>query len=185
MKTTAPKAAKRSPIPLVIGLVVAFLLARKYVFPSDEEKILQLLDRIVKEGALEGEEHPVASAIVAKGLSGYCTENAQIVAHLQDGEQLGIRGRKDIAQKIVAARMRFPRISLAYLDPEIEIRGDKAEVELTARALVTFPSGGGAGKPEDGLEEARVKLSLVEEDGEWLIQKAENVEPLEGVESGL
>lgn len=162
---------KRSISILVVAIVLAglgFLLYRK-LFPTDETLIRRMLDTVAATASVSPDEKPLTrlsrAAQLAAQFAGTVTMNVDIS---------GLQGRtiqthEELAQLIAGARANVSDAKVEFIDANITINNDHAQVHTTAFIRIS-----GQGDPT--VQE--LNMGLVKPDGRWRIERVETVRTL-------
>ena len=92
------------------------------------------------------------------------------------GVERVLHGRKPLIQKVVLARTKLAQLAVGFFNLQVSVDGDQATVELEGRAMGRLP-----GREDYFLEQHKGVVTLSKIEGEWLIQHAHNIEPIDWI----
>jgi hypothetical protein len=163
--------------PLILSLLclIGAFAGARYLFRDEKDVIRNLLKDAARLASFEGQPHPFERLKWAHAVGDYFSEDISIMLLTEEGSKEVLRGRKPCIEKLVLARSYLDQFAFAFLNPEIKIKNNSAEVVLLARGI-----GREAGRKDYFKEEHKLRLDMLKIRGRWRIVKAENVEPYEG-----
>lgn len=157
---------------LLIGpVLLAAVIWRSGLDP--ESRIRALAGELAVDAGFAAKAHPLEAASYGVMLARSFTPDVSLTLLTDEGEREYLRGRKALADKLALVRSRLASLSVEANELQVRVHGDTATVEFVGRAL-----GRSVDADEHFLEEHRIRAELRNEDGEWRIAHAQNIEPL-------
>lgn len=159
---------------LLTGITVLALLFLLWPGTSDEELIRKIFEDVKTNGSFEGEIHPIERIAQAKETTKNVIDTIVITVVTTERDRVVVKNKKELQQKIIAARTHLAQLAVGLFDIRVELSGDTAKVFGIARGM-----GRSNGREDYFLEEHKVEIDLFKEDGEWKIVSAKNTNPIE------
>ena len=173
MRFLGRQISKRQLLIVGIVLVLVYYLTTRQ---SAEEQIrLRLTLLAVQASFGDVELHPLEKVGEARKLTAFFTDPLSLQVVLEGEREVFIESRKELEQRFLAAQSYLGKLEVAFSDVDVRMQRDTAQVEGTVNAL-----GAASGTTDQFLEIHRVRISLLKEDGEWLIRSVEHLENLRG-----
>jgi hypothetical protein len=165
----------RTRAPSLFTIAVTIFFGWYLLFAeTPQAKIKRALNELVERGSFIGEEKLVEQLARAHDIGGYFTSDFEARVLDTVGERTVVHNRKELEQRILAARPQLAELKLSYENLSIEIKDDNAIVHLFAHALGRTP-----GRDDFFEEKHRIMLRFVREGRYWLIARGENLDPVE------
>lgn len=155
---------------LAIVAAIGFWLWTVF-FPSPESAIKKQLAAVARLLTFSPKEGPLAKIANVEDLTGYFSNDIEIVVDTPVQARRSVSGREDLRQILLGARTALTGLEVDFKDVTVTLAPDKtgATVSLTARAQV-------AGDRDMFVQEAKFILHKIE--GKWLIVRVETVRTL-------
>jgi ketosteroid isomerase-like protein len=165
-----------NPKKIISGIVAAGLLVLAYrAFFLDEKAVIRKrLQELAKTVSISKEVSVIGLAAKIEGAAKYFTKTVVIQIKKTDGQSYTLEGRENLKSSLMAVKaMGGMDVKFALHDTDVELNSDKsaAEVGTTATAKGISPS--------EFLEVAALRIYLIKEDGQWLINRVENTDTLQ------
>ena len=148
---------------LVAGILM--LLGR-----SEEQRVLDTLERIRALAEVRGQEDTLAAVGVARELGTLFSARTWYDLTTLDYGITEIDSREELVRRIAAGRGKLSSLELDLLAPEVSIEGDHATVEVTGTALGTV-----RGEQSPFMDVHRVAIELAREDGDWRVRGGRHI----------
>jgi hypothetical protein len=134
-------------------------------FPSDERRILKLLNGIAATVSVPAEGKMVGGILAADRLKGYFTPEVEIAVEVPGETSFHLTGREELAQAYMVARTQYRGLKVEFFDVQVALAPDSgsAVADLTARAR----------RASGELHVQEMRMNLVRRDGEWQVQRIE------------
>ena len=155
-------------IIVALALLGALAYALWLLFPSEETKIRQDLQKLAELATFTGREGNFKRVATASALADHFATNAEIAVELPGRGVHTLQGRAEIRQTAFGAMAQGRRIKVEFYDTNVALAPDKltAKVELTAKI---FP-----GEGDFILQELHFQMRKV--DSGWVIEQIETVQ---------
>jgi ketosteroid isomerase-like protein len=139
--------------------------------PSPEHIIRKELAELARTACVPADEANLRKLANAQKLASFFTSDAELTIDVPGRFSQTISGRAEVQEKALGARSMLGGLTVEFLDVNVTVAPDaeSATARLTARANLP-----GDSVPQ--VEELKVGFKKVE--GDWLIQRAENVKTL-------
>lgn len=144
------------------------LLYRK-LFPSDETLVRRLLDVVAAAASVTPDEKPITRLGKAAQLAGQFADTVVLNIDLAGLQGRTIQGRDELIQLVAGARANLTETTVEFLDANVTVEGDRAQVHTTAFARIS-------GQSDPTVQE--LKMGLAKTDGRWRIDRVETVRTL-------
>lgn len=158
----------------VIRLVFAGLIASglywawQAVFPGPERVVAKRMKEIRALVSFGPNEGALAKLSNSQQLVSRFTSDVEIV--LDGGSYtVGIKGVDELRTAVMQARSRFTSLTVRFFDPVVRVEGEKAKVDVTARADI-------AGEKDPYIQELLFTFRKLGRD--WLVSRVEPVKTL-------
>jgi hypothetical protein len=160
-------------ILLAVVLLAAGFWLWRVLFPSDEARILRLLQQVAESVSAPPGEGNIGHVRRINRLIGFLTPDVTIRFAPMSDRGLELNGRDELQQAALAARGMNSALKVEFLDPQVvpvATGADTAEARLTAKVQ--------AGNDRDfGIQPLRIELRKDQEFG-WRIQRVESFRAL-------
>jgi hypothetical protein len=142
-----------------------------FLWPNEEKAVRRHLERLADTIEKQADEKDMEAAAKALKISNYFTPGAVIVV----GKPVpDLSGRASIKQAALFGRASVQTITVDFVDVSVNFEEDgRAHVECTAQGRVQEVGS------ERGIEARYIEMILVKQDGEWLIDKMNEVKALQ------
>lgn len=156
---------------LLAGLIALGVWGWRFLHPSAEQIIRKELADLARTACVPPNEGNLPKLANAQKLASYFTTDAEITVEVPGHFAQTISGRADVQEKALGARAMLGGLTVQFLDVSVSVApdGQAATAHLTAKANLP-------GESVPQVEELKVGFKKVE--GDWLIQRAENVKTL-------
>ncbi len=153
------------------ALAVLCFFGWRWLHPSAEQVIRHRLFELARTASIPGNEGQLVKLANAEKLASFFTTNTEITVEIPGHFAQTIFGRGEVQEKAYGARMVLGGLQVEFLDVGVTVAPDAqtAVARLTAKA--TFPG-------ETGPQVEELKADLKKVDGDWLIDRAQNVKTL-------
>jgi hypothetical protein len=164
----------RRLLPRIV--LAAALLAIGYwawirFFPPPEQRIRKTLSAVAQTASYSSKESQFARAWNAQKLAAFFTPGTEIRVDVPGQSVRTISGRDDLYQVILMARSLVASLKLEFVGLNIQVAPDKASASVDLTAKATVPS-------EKDWVPQEFNLTLLQTNGQWLIDRVETVRPL-------
>jgi hypothetical protein len=158
-------------IVLLGTLAVVAFLAWHLLFPGPEQLIRKQLAQLSRVASIPPNESQLGHMASAQKLTTFFTPDTELVVDVPGRLQHTFNGREELLEATAGVRSTLRSLTVEFFDLVITLAPDKrtAVVQLTAKA--TMPG-------ESVPEVQRVKAEFKNNNGEWLISRAETVKAL-------
>ncbi len=163
----------RPALVLYALLAVAVVIWLAGQLGGEKRRIVKRLDRLEELIEKDGAENDLTAANKARNVGLLFARDFQI--DLAGRARGVVTERQRIAQVMLRYRSAPSRIEVSFRDVDIELGPGDRNAEMSAVAGVSATTGG-----DDSARRFRLAFSWIQEDGEWVIRRAQLVEELEG-----
>ncbi len=158
---------------LVIAAAVAGLVywGWRVLHPSPASVIRKELAALAHTACIPSNEGQLTKLARAQKLASFFTSDTQITIELPGRFDQTINGRDEVQEKALAARAMLAGLKVEFVDVSVAVApdGQAAVAHLTGKANIP-------GDTMPQVEELKMGFKKVE--GDWLIQRVENVQTL-------
>jgi hypothetical protein len=155
---------------LIAVAVVMALIAVPLFLDSDEEKILDQLERIRALAEITTAESGIQQLTRTREIARQFSNHTVFDLSNAGYGITEIPDRKELEQKILSARNRLTALELSLDEPEVHIEGRTARVRLRGTALGSI-----RGEQGQFLDIHTVEVQLSKQDGTWLLSGARHL----------
>ena len=155
---------------LVLVLMAGGYLAWRWLFPSDEHLIRQVLSTGAQEGSWNAAQSSLSQLAGPARLAALCTIDVEVQLEAPGLAGRSIRGADEVRQLALAARANTPSCQVDLSDLSVALEPDRqaAVVQVVATARI-------GGSEDPIVQEFRIEMRKV--DRRWKIAR---VEPVRG-----
>lgn len=143
----------------------------RVLHPTPQRVIRRELAELANTACIPSNEGQLAKLARAQKLASFFTSDTQITIDLPGRFDQTISGRDEVQQRALAARALLAGLKVEFLDVSVAVdpNGEAAEAHLTGKANI----------PGDAMPQVEeLKLGFKKVEGDWLIQRVENVQTL-------
>lgn len=156
------------------AIVILVILAWSLSNPPEEERIRAVIDRSAQLVAFDGPEHPFERLARGKALGRFLDDHVTVELDGSHYPAARTYSREEAVHQVVAARSSVPYLGIVLHSVAISVSAATAEAILVAELSSIDP------KTRDPYQEvSRIRVELVETDGEWRIRRVESEAPPE------
>jgi hypothetical protein len=165
----------RRKVLFAVFAVAALVLARSFLFRTEEDKVRLVLRRVVEKAQATATTSPLARAQEVRSLGSHFAD--EIVVHLEEEEGSTpadpeaprgdlVRSRRELEQRALAAKSSFKSLEVLLLPASVAVDGQKATARAEVHVLGSLPDIEG-----QFYERRLVTFELRKSDGSWKIWK--------------
>ena len=156
---------------LVAAIAITWLL-KPYVFPSDEDKILNQARELVEIASVNGKENRLEQLRVSKNVSEFFVTNPLLQYKYSSNAKAKnlVKNREELQKKIFLARAILKKAHCTYSVKALKIEREKATMEVEAKVYWQTQR---EEKKFYAIHFAQIAWQKI--NGEWLIQSGESI----------
>ena len=148
----------------LLFIAVGVVIALPFLGTSEEERILALLEELRVMSEIREPESGIQQLARARQIGSHFSEQTTFDLTSTGYQVIHIENRQELTGRIARARSMLDSLELTLDNPQVTIRGDSAQVELTGSAL-------GSLRDVEGqfLDIHRVAILLEKTDNTWFV----------------